>query len=481
MHSSFGSLKYFLVLLALIEYLLTQSQSFAFAPSSSINIERGFRTCYPKTSAGGTGIITSSSSSSRPFCNSKSVDIQPFNLNLLNDDNDDDDDDDDANIRSSDKSNVYSLITRGVGRAMAVLPLLVSIFLSSQTLPVHAETLASSVRQYDGFAEYAKENQMEKSDVGCFVNKCGDETKMLFSNPRGIKGVSCLGRCKGEQSCATRCFAEFGSEDLNNWLSCTIEENECVKVPKNVDNSAENQGYSDAIKSFDPKILLGTWYKTDGLNPNYDLFDCQTNTFTVSPGAERDASELDMGIFFRVPRPPSAGGGFWENDLTEHMIVDAVQQKQKGKAGTDDVDTDANTVAGRTMHTAGKMYGLSFDENWYILGQSDGKGDNPPFIVVAYKGHTLQGNYEGSFVYAKEAVLPVEAVPAVTQVLAKNGLDFKDFTRIDNTCPTDRVALNDDQAGTGTSTTDWIDLVVGEGGVIDWIVPGWRGEYKSSK
>jgi hypothetical protein len=45
-----------------------------------------------------------------------------------------------------------------------------------------------------------------------------------------------LGRCKGEQSCATRCFAEFGSEDLNSWLSCTIEENECVKVPKNVDN-----------------------------------------------------------------------------------------------------------------------------------------------------------------------------------------------------------------------------------------------------
>lgn len=61
--------------------------------------------------------------------------------------------------------------------------------------------------------------------------------------------------------------------------------------------------------------------------------------------------------------------------------------------------------------------------------------------------------------------------------------------------------LNDSKAGTGTSTTDWIvsilvtvrihgaqrilrtilqkqDLVVGEGGVIDWISPGWRGEYK---
>ena len=41
-------------------------------------------------------------------------------------------------------------------------------------------------------------------------------------------------------------------------------------------------------------------------------------------------------------------------------------------------------------------------------------------------------------------------------------------------------ALNDAKAGTGTSTTDWINLVVGEGGVIDWISPGWRGEYKQT-
>lgn len=40
--------------------------------------------------------------------------------------------------------------------------------------------------------------------------------------------------------------------------------------------------------------------------------------------------------------------------------------------------------------------------------------------------------------------------------------------------------LNDADAGTGTSTADWLDLVVGEGGVIDWISPGWRGEYKKS-
>jgi len=270
---------------------------------------------------------------------------------------------------------------------------------------------------YDGFAEYAKENQMEKSDVGCFINKCGDQTKQLFSNPRGIKGITCLGRCKGEQSCAVRCFSEFGSEDLNNWLSCTIEENDCVKVPKNIDTTAENVGYTSTVPKFDPSLLVGTWYKTNGLNPNYDLFDCQSNSFKATAA---DSSELDMDIFLRVNRPDEAGGGFWENALSEHMVVDAV--------------LEPNQVAGsRTMHTEGKMNGLTFDENWYILGQSDGKGNVPAFVLVAYKGHTLQGGYEGSFVYSKEPVLPAAAVPAVKEAATKAGLNWDDYQQIDNT------------------------------------------------
>ena len=169
-------------------------------------------------------------------------------------------------------------------------------------------SFADDSKQYDGFADYAKDNQMEQSDVKCFINQCGDQTKALFSNPRGIKGVTCLGRCKGEQACATRCFAEYGSKDLNEWLSCTIEEHECVKVPKNVDNSAENVAVPNAVAKFDPSSLIGKWYKTDGLNPNYDLFDCQSNSF-VAAGAGGDAKELDMGIDFRVLRPQESGGG----------------------------------------------------------------------------------------------------------------------------------------------------------------------------
>jgi len=345
--------------------------------------------------------------------------------------------------------NFQKSVLSSVAKCSLLLSILATTTLSSTV------TFAEESKSYDGFADYAKENQMSQSDVSCFVNKCLPQTKALFANPRGIKGISCLGRCKGEQSCATRCFAEYGSESLNSWLSCTIEENECVKVPKNLDNSAEDVGYSTVVSKFDPNLLIGKWYKTDGLNPNYDLFDCQTNVFKYA----QDNKAIDMDIFFRV-RNPDVNNGYWENALTETMVVD-------GPSST------------RTMHTQGQMYGLNFNENWYIIGQSDGKGDIPPFVLVAYKGHTLQGNYEGSFVYAKEPILPKAAIPAVMDAASKAGLDFNSFTRIDNTCPMDAKPLNDSAAGTGTSTTDWINLVVGEGGVIDWIFPGWRGEYKN--
>ena len=198
---------------------------------------------------------------------------------------------------------------------------------------------------------------------------------------------------------------------MNNWLSCTIEDNECVKVPKNIDNSAENIGYSTAIRNFDPRSMTGKWWKTNGLNPNYDLMDCQSNVFTAKDDSVR---ELDMDIYFRLARPAESGGGFYENFLTEHMVVDS-------------------SVAQRNMHTEGKMNGLTFDENWFILGESDGTGEVPAFKLVAYKGHTLQGNYEGSFVYAKEPVLPEAAIPAVRAAAAKAGLDFDKYQRIDNT------------------------------------------------
>ena len=320
-----------------------------------------------------------------------------------------------------------------------VLPLLLLIPSSSPALASTSTSTAPSSPSYDGFAEYAKTQKMEKSDVSCFFSKCKSETTSLFSSPRGIKGLTCLGRCKGEQSCATQCFAEYGSPSLDNFLSCAIQENECVKVPKAPSSASESEndpGKLRGIKKFDPQTLEGKWYKTDGLNPNYDLFPCQTNTFSSPTKTSADETIVDMGIFFRVQRPDSSK--FWENELGERMVVDT--------------NTKTKEDSSPTLRTGGKMYGLDFSENWWIVGES-AQDAAVPYKLVAYKGHTLQGGYEGAFVYAKTPVLDQTARKEIGDKFGSVGLEFNDFKKIDNTCPVGD-ASNDNEKGTGTSTSD---------------------------
>jgi VDE lipocalin domain len=59
---------------------------------------------------------------------------------------------------------------------------------------------AAAAATYDGFADYAaKGKKMDESDVGCFAKECGKQTKDCFTDGSCLKGVTCLGRCKGEQ------------------------------------------------------------------------------------------------------------------------------------------------------------------------------------------------------------------------------------------------------------------------------------------
>ncbi|CAN0158599.1 unnamed protein product, partial [Laminaria digitata] len=146
------------------------------------------------------------------------------------------------------------------------------------------------------------------------------------------QGVTCLGRCKGEQECATRCFAQYGSGKLDSWLTCTLEDHSCVKIPRDMDFSVINKDPPHIVKGFDAKQLQGTWYKVMGVNKKYDCFDCQKNTFSVaqvgdaSPAAEGEGREggntgqvADIKVNFRLAKPDS--DDFWENTITERLQV----------------------------------------------------------------------------------------------------------------------------------------------------------------
>jgi len=331
-------------------------------------------------------------------------------------------------------------------QSVAVALLGGSLLLSS-TLGVFPATSALAGETSAGFEEFAAKGGVMKTNPSCFFDQCGDQSRACFSNPSCLKGITCLGNCRGEQLCATQCFARFGSERLNNWLSCTLEDKKCVVTGVEQDTSAfyNNPPTTRAMADFNPKDLEGTWFKVLGYNPKYDTYPCQINTFTSTADGG-----LENNILFRVPKP-GGGGGSWQNNFVEKMA------NSKGPQG------------GASMTVEGKMFGLTFHEQWYVLG----KGEN--WRVVAYRGDTQQGPYDGAFVYTKErdalkagsegaAALRKE----VDAVLVEAGLDPKQMSVIDNTCPADVTNAGVSAEDASKDKLEWKDVFE----LTEWFRPG---------
>ncbi|KAL1515374.1 hypothetical protein AB1Y20_002003 [Prymnesium parvum] len=298
-----------------------------------------------------------------------------------------------------------------------------------------------AVDSSEGFEQFAAQGGVMKANPSCFFEQCGQQSKACFSNPACLKGITCLGNCRGEQLCATQCFARFGSEKLDAWLGCTLEDNECVSTGVKQDTSAFYADAPPVAPNFKPEDLEGKWFKVLGYNPKYDTYPCQTNTFskTKSGGLTND-------LVFSVPNPK--GGPAWQNKFVEQMDFDKGPQ---GKA---------------SMTVEGKMFGLTFHEQWYSIGKGEG------YHIVAYKGDTQQGPYEGAFVFARDRdfVTSPNGVKLMSEMnaqIARAGLDPKLMLPIDNSCPESVTA--------GASATDdikekleWKDVFE----LTEWFRPG---------
>jgi len=316
--------------------------------------------------------------------------------------------------------------------------------LPSQWLPTSAQWLPTSefAGTVEGFEDFAAQGGKMKADPNCFFDQCGDQSKACFTNPACLKGITCLGNCRGEQLCATQCFARFGSEKLNAWLGCTLEEKECVTTGVKQDTTKYYANPPRAMTAFTPDVLAGKWYKVLGYNPKYDTYPCQTNTFTKAQGGG-----LTNDILFRVPKPD--GSGSWQNNFVESMDD---SRGPEGKA---------------SMTVEGKMFGLTFHEQWYVLGQGEG------FRVVSYIGDTQQGPYEGAFVFtSSKDALKADSGPAMRKqidgILVAAGLDPAKMQEIDNACPDDATKAGVSAAEASKEKLEWKDVFE----LTEWFRPG---------
>ena len=99
------------------------------------------------------------------------------------------------------------------------------------------------------------------ADPICFATKCGKETQSL--TPTSVKGLKCLGACKGAQACASQCFNRYSSPELEDWLNCALERESCLPLPPSAQGSAPVAELPPGSK-IDWRDMEGQWYKVLG-------------------------------------------------------------------------------------------------------------------------------------------------------------------------------------------------------------------------
>lgn len=180
-----------------------------------------------------------------------------------------------------------------------------------------------------------------------------------------------------------------------------------------------------------------------------------------------EGGRLEMEAVFRVPRPQDPG--YMQNRIVEELLPGSGPSDQSlaraeasngfGTYAAPANAAEQNTVkpplaeampytdrrvqrqAVPTMRSEGKMFGLTFWENWYILGETLVKqapdkelADPIGLKLVYYTGHTLQGSYKGAFVYSRTPEITPAVMSSATEMVGKSGLKLSDFCLIRNTC-----------------------------------------------
>lgn len=370
-------------------------------------------------------------------------------------------------------------------RSVAAVLLAPSIFLLSggglaSNSPMHIFRPVS-VKADDELAKFAAEGNSVGVDGSCFMKKCALETTSCANDPTCLKGLSCLARCKGGSMCSTGCFAKYGSERLDNLLACTVEKNDCVHVPREANSGWSTDTLEDLprapLAKWNPSSLDGTWYKVMGLDSRYDCFDCQRNSFKLEEDKETNEKVLAMEALFRIPRPTAPG--YLQSRISEKLHM-------------------APTADLATMQSQGQMFGLTFWENWYVIGDSkapgetfeDDKGRGISFGVPAvfaaqggrseqdmklifYTGHTLQGSYKGAFLYSRSPKLSLESIQMAKQIITKAGLNPSDFCVIRNQCFVDGSSAKAKNGG--KETLEMVEASLIKDGAKQRDGPWWLG------
>ncbi|CAN6714677.1 unnamed protein product [Malus baccata var. baccata] len=240
----------------------------------------------------------------------------------------------------------------------------------------------------------------------CLLKECRVELAKCIGNPSCAANIACLQTCNNrpdETECQIKCGDLFENKVVDEFNECAVSRKKCVPMKSDV-GEFPIPDPAALVKSFDMSKFNGKWFITSGLNPTFDVFDCQLHEFHT------ESSKLVGNLSWRIKTPD---GGFFTRSAEQKFVQDP---NQPG-----------------ILYNHDNEY-LHYQDDWYILSS---KIENTPddYIFVYYRGRNdAWDGYGGAVVYTRSSVLPESIVPELERAAKSVGRDFSKFIRTDNTC-----------------------------------------------
>ncbi|KAI5058406.1 hypothetical protein GOP47_0026576 [Adiantum capillus-veneris] len=240
----------------------------------------------------------------------------------------------------------------------------------------------------------------------CLLKECRVELARCIADPKCAANVACLQTCNNkpdETECQIGCGDLFENSVVDQFNECAVSRKKCV--PQKPDEGIFPVPQPSAlVQNFNTTDFTGKWYISSGLNPTFDIFDCQLHEFSASP------KNLTGKLSWRIKTPD---GGFFTRSALQNFVQDP---QRPG-----------------ILYNHGNEF-LHYQDDWYILSAKT-KNEDDDYVFVYYKGRNdAWDGYGGAVVYTRSKVLPPSIVPELTEAAKRVGLDFRKFQSTDNTC-----------------------------------------------
>ena len=222
-------------------------------------------------------------------------------------------------------------------------------------------------------------------NVGCMFEHCLGDSISCLLNQGCRDAIVCDQKCLDKwnsdtskekfkvQNCTNVCAWTYVDKTYQYFIRC-LASHDCMSFPP-IPKTCRAPNIHP-LKQLSVKDLQGEWWVVNGLHPVYDCYPCQKLYFTAI-----NQTSWNYSTNYQV---------YQANGSLSLVFLQTVL---------------FNNIPGSNITLVYDDIGLKHYETWWLID----KAEDSSFILMYYCGNTLQWNYEGALVLARNTTLSTTA------------------------------------------------------------------------